>query len=116
MTMAGFGVRTSEWWPGTNEMGSGFCSSRLRRRLEGARDKLAGALSGKRRGLFLRSLDEFQHEAECWFGVRLKQEMPAVENMSLHARQILHPGQRFGDIEEWVVTAPQHERRRLPFF
>jgi hypothetical protein len=29
---------------------------------------------------------------ECWFGVRLNQEMPAVENMSLYTRQILHPG------------------------
>jgi hypothetical protein len=61
------------------------------------------------------SLDELDHEGgECWFGVVLKQEMSAVENMRLHARQVLHPGQRFGDIDIGVVTAPQHERRRLP--
>lgn len=72
-------------------MGTGFCSSRPRRALKGPRDKLAGVLLGKVRESLLCSLDEFHHEGECWFGVRLKQEMPGVENMRLHTRQSLHP-------------------------
>jgi hypothetical protein len=72
-------------------MGTGFCSSRPRRALKRPWDQLAVVLSGKLRGSLLCSLDELHREGECWFGVRLKQKMPAVENVSLHTRQILHP-------------------------
>jgi hypothetical protein len=46
--------------------------------------------------------------------MRLKQEMPTVQDVRFHAWEVLHPGERFGDVEEGVVAAPDHQRRRLP--
>src|SRR5918999_1192467 len=89
--------------------GSPAATARPRRARKGRVLSSQAFSSGKLRESLLCSLDEIHHEGERRFRMRLKQEMPTVQDVPFHAWEVLHPGERFGDVEEGVVAAPEHQ-------
>ena len=44
------------------------------------------ATRGSRAPDFGGALDKISHQFSCWYGVRFEQEVPAIQNVSFHAR------------------------------
>jgi hypothetical protein len=54
----------------------------------------------------LRAPDEGAHQRGAFGRMGLKQEMRAVEDVRLHARERLHPGEGLLEVEEDIVPPP----------
>lgn len=68
-------------------------------------DELSG---GNVQSLLLSAFYEVDQERRDCGRVRFEQQVTCVQDVRFHPGQVLHPGQRLGNIEECIVPPPQH--------